>query len=498
MFNQFTARAHLEQQKRFSSNPSSTSQRSVSEVKTTGTSNAGNQPTNNVNDSNRSSLIASSNSNRNSLKECNSNRSSMDVSQSSYNTLIIHTDDSLHYDYSTPPPTYNTSKKERPRSFGESHIEGLTEIPEEYLKQSQVLKHLAKEVGLAKNLAEAGSSFSVGEEMGVETMIKSKSQPDLINLTELIPEHFESLLKENQQLTDRLNTCLLKLSKTQKLQQEINNIQREYEALVQSNDRRERLERNARNKLQNELRQYQEVNRVLCEQIEAMQQQLMNHPEHHMDRSQQDVRIAQLTAQNKELAEENKRYYIEIQAQNATLEEQRVHISILDTALKRMEEENRQKQMYVERYKQLQSLQSLQNANERRENSEHKMLLDSFVADLNANNNSDSGNIKWQLQEKNNQILRLEAECAKLEQRDLEDAPVSRKASRLASESRQDAERMISEAKQEKLRFLDEAHITSQKLEDMQRKLKTMENRLTEKDAIIRTLQGKTIRIYYY
>ena len=47
-------------------------------------------------------------------------------------------------DFSSPPPYM---KKERPRSYGEAQqMAELSEIPEEYLNQSQVLKHLAKEV----------------------------------------------------------------------------------------------------------------------------------------------------------------------------------------------------------------------------------------------------------------------------------------------------------------------------------------------------------------
>jgi angiomotin like len=42
---------------------------------------------------------------------------------------------------------------------------------------------------------------------------------------------------------------------------------------------------------------------------------------------------------DKELVDANKRQYVEIQAQSATLEEQRIHINVLDTALKRLEEE---------------------------------------------------------------------------------------------------------------------------------------------------------------
>lgn len=78
-------------------------------------------------------------------------------------------------------------------------------------------------------------------------------------------------------------------------------------------------------------------------------------------RSQQELMITQLVQQNKELIDANKRQYIEIQAQSATLEEQRIHINVLDSALKRLEEEIRQKQLYQKQ------LQSLLGANERRD-----------------------------------------------------------------------------------------------------------------------------------
>lgn len=145
---------------------------------------------------------AANGSQRNSMKpDSNSNRSSMDVSTCSYNTLIIHPDDHLMYassmtgsrDYSSPAElVMSTStassthagvggkKHDRPRSYGEQvrehwkkmcaleiyrgHLisiltncnipdyptaqgmQEITEIPDDYLNQSHVLKHLAKEI----------------------------------------------------------------------------------------------------------------------------------------------------------------------------------------------------------------------------------------------------------------------------------------------------------------------------------------------------------------
>jgi len=77
------------------------------------------------------------------------------------------------------------------------------------------------------------------------------------------------------------------------------------------------------------------------------------------------------------------RQEIELAAQRATLEEQRTHIDILDTALTnaqsnvvRLEEECRKKQVHVERVAQLQrALSSLQLASDRREQTERKLRL---------------------------------------------------------------------------------------------------------------------------
>lgn len=149
-------------------------------------------------------------SNRNSLKEVNSNRSSMDVSTCSYNTLIIHNDDSTYSignrEYPSPPPINNNNKKERPRSFGENHHQGgmqeITEIPDDYLNQSHVLKHLAKEIKIPSlsSSSSKGRSSSIARDSGVSentdtkdnqkydwiieepespNKSKSKSQPDL-------------------------------------------------------------------------------------------------------------------------------------------------------------------------------------------------------------------------------------------------------------------------------------------------------------------------------
>lgn len=304
-------------------------------------------------------------SNRNSIDH--SNRSSLDVSQSSYSTLIIHDNNEtqplftappnkhdLYFINSSPsPPNYNKNKDNKNASrtlvnyAGHIHVGGannmmmpITEHEQQYLNQSFVLKllndkHLAKEVhmpkvvestrdsGVSENTSHHQTHWSGGENSG-SGRSKSKSQPDLTKLiggaeleshesnhsatNTLNFNDFELLEVENTKLREQLNDCLMKVAKSQKLEQEVTNIYRVHEELVQSCERRERLERTARTRLQTDCRRLQELNRVLREQIEGLQQQqlLMATTQQQQQlassgRTQQDLLISQLIQQNKEL-----------------------------------------------------------------------------------------------------------------------------------------------------------------------------------------------------
>lgn len=173
----------------------------------------------------------------------------------------------------------------------------------------------------------------------------------------------------------------------------------------------------------------------------------------------------------------------------------------------------------MERCAQLQhALQSLQNASERREQAERKLRID-YDNDManrsGSSTNSETDNLKWQLREKDAQILRydrckviisvthsnklipllthhrLEAECAQLEQRNLEESNVRNVAKLAMERNSQETERILAEAKQEKIRYLDEAHAANRKVTELQTRLKLVENRLAEKDAMIRAYQGQ-------
>ncbi|XP_018576467.1 angiomotin-like protein 1 isoform X2 [Anoplophora glabripennis] len=529
----------------------------------------------NLNDSKRSSL-------RDSLP---SNRSSLDVSSSSYNTLIIH------------------SAGDEPWTG----VQEITEIPDDYLSQSSVLKHLAKEVkvpspnGTTKNenienllnkfdpinfdinnlppppeypkwsekspLQQAVNSRS---KISTDKLNLSKSQPDLSTMgaakcdfsgfrrgvsaprpptkgreeneskaEEIWPsaEMVEILIKENSALKHELENCYQRVERTQRLEQEILKVHKGHEELVQSCERRERLERAARARLQADCRRYQELNRALREQVELLSTQMLSRspvpdssgPDNlRRELSKREGLIKQLITQNKELAAAKERQEIELAAQRATLQEQRTHIDILDTALTnaqgnvvRLEEECRKKQVYVERVAQLQrALSSLQMASDRREQTERKLRLQlerelqrtkAAQGEMRGNGwdspsgseNESASELKRRLREKDEKIMTLEGECSKWEQRFLEESTLRQAAIDAASipkdakiaaleKTSQETEKIIAEARNEKIRHMDEVHAAQKKVADLESRLKDLESKLAEKDAMIRVLQKHT------
>lgn len=141
------------------------------------------------------------------------------------------------------------------------------------------------------------------------------------------------------------------------MEHEIQKVYKTQEELVQSSDRRERLERAARSRLQADNRRYQEQNRALREQVDLLSAQILSVPDNNgpdslrREITKRDVFINQLISQSnlhlnsfdyglltlfvtdKELTAAKERQEIELAAQRATLQEQRTHIDILDTAL---------------------------------------------------------------------------------------------------------------------------------------------------------------------
>lgn len=206
-----------------------------------------------------------------------SNRSSLDVSQSSNNTLIIHDHNEsqplfssssnpagLFFMNSSPSPPNSGFKKDKTVSrllgnyCGNNQVNDgnmmsrITENEQQYLNQSFVLKHLAKEVKLphVQMATESKRDSGVSENHSLSNIensakdfmlagkAKSKSQPDLTNITEKNESQeyvscstsntlnfldFEQLEVENTKLREKLNDCLMKVAKSQKVRYKIYN-----------------------------------------------------------------------------------------------------------------------------------------------------------------------------------------------------------------------------------------------------------------------------------
>ncbi|XP_076250098.1 uncharacterized protein LOC143189963 isoform X2 [Rhynchophorus ferrugineus] len=555
-------------------------------------------------------------SNRSSLRDSlPSNRSSLDVSSSSYNTLIIHsagdepwtgrnsgptssTSSYIHqqsnlYDLKLSPSQKRSSSSPSP-SITSTGVQEITDIPDDYLSQSSVLKHLAKEVKVPSPCNTAGNvdmhnlppppeyptkwadksplqaAVHNRNKINSEKLALSKSQPDLTSIgigkTDFAgfkrgvsaprpptkgreeneskgeemwsssSEMVEILIKENSALKHELENCYLRVEKTHKLEQEILKVHKAHEELVQSCDRRERLERAARARLQADCRRYQDLSRTLRDQVDMLSTQVLsrspgpdaNGPENlRRELNKREGIIKQLIMQNRELAAAKERQEIELAAQRATLQEQRTHIDILDTALTnaqgnvvRLEEENRKKQVYVERVAQLQrALYSLQLASDRREETERKLRLQ-LERELqrtkaaqgerkggwdspNGSESESASELKRQLREKDEKIMRLEGDCAKLEQRFLEESALRQAAIDAASipkdakiaaleKTSQETEKIIAEARNEKIRHMDEVHAAQKKVADLESRVKDLESKLAEKDAMIKVLHKHT------
>ncbi|XP_033334669.1 uncharacterized protein LOC117225308 isoform X2 [Megalopta genalis] len=583
----------------------------------------------NLNGSNRNSLKDSINgSNRNSLKDnlsnrtsVGSNRSSLDVSTSSYNTLIIHNanDDNswvpsgrlsgvvrehgdmgyLYCDgggkgHSNSPTMQSLSNLSHEDHVYEQPTNGgcqeITDIPDDYLSQSQVLKHLAKEVKVPSysKLTNNGGNIDMRMRDGdrakqndsesedrpppsymsvllplknksrlvgpMEKLTLSRSQPDLsrigkpdidnYNLRTTSPrpqtkgreetesatgeiwppsEMIQIVIQENSALKLELERCYNKVAKSQKLEQEIAKVHRAHEELAASCERREKLERAARLRLQNDCRRLTELNRALRDQIDLLSARTDSPPvveSMRKELTQRELLIAQLITQNKELAAAKERQEIELAAQRATLQEQRTHIDILDTALTnaqgnvvRLEDESRKKQVYVDRVGQLQrALSSLQASCERREETERQLRLQleqelrecgGGGGGINGIDGETIAELKRRIRERDEKIMSLEGDVAKWEQRYLEENALRQAAIDAASlpkdakiaaleKTSQDAEKLIAEARSEKMRHMDEVHAAQKKLADLESRMKDLESKLAERDAMIRVLQKHT------
>ncbi|XP_042204239.1 uncharacterized protein LOC121853912 isoform X1 [Homarus americanus] len=384
---------------------------------------------------------------------------------------------------------------------------------------------------------------------GIEKSHLSRSHPDLTRLNnakeatspkELINQRVVSgqidyadgpmqemadiLAQENNALKMEVDLYHRKVAKLQRFEMEIIKVHDAHEALVRSSERREQLERLARHKLHAEVKRLTELNADLKDQVDVLSTQIANRPlptdssdALRKELNKRDVFIAQLISQNKELIAAKERQEIELTAQRQTLNEQRTHIDILDSALTnaqanvvKLEEELRKKQNLVEQAGQLKRLLvSLQLAADRREQSEKNLRykLEKEIEQLRLGSKQEGpgsklSDLRREIREKDEKIMILEGEVTKWEQRYLQESAMRQLAIDAASmpkdakiaaleKTSQESERHIAQAKSDKLRQLDEIHSMSKKQAEYEARNRELESHVAERDAMIRVLQRR-------
>ncbi|XP_015917379.1 angiomotin isoform X2 [Parasteatoda tepidariorum] len=465
-------------------------------------------------------------------------------------------------------------------------VPGLTEIPKDYLDQSEVLKYLAKELNhqnrvienypppqdysnldfakdpqiiLGSAIRRRGYGMLGSKSKSAERLTVTRSHPDLSHTKHFHSEDnsaklslsvqrpdlhgrvcldsdamhasqmIELLSAENTTLKTELDLYYKKVSKLQKFEMEIQKVHKAYEDLVHSSEKREKLERTIRSRLEMEIGRLQEQNKELREHIASSSSHLAKFPvsevndsELRKELSKREVLIAQLLTQTKELLAEKERQEIELQAQRATLQEQRNHIDILDNALTnaqanvmRLEEESRKKQVYVDRVAQLQkALTSLQQSSEKRLQVERKLraqhekevqalklqLQGKSNPHSKAENSDSVESLKKTIMEYEEKIIGLEAEVSRWEQKYVEESTMRQiavdaasvpKDAKIAALERtsQESEKLIAQARSEKLKQMDELYAANRKCTELESRIKDFESKLAEKDAMIKVLQ---------
>lgn len=118
-------------------------------------------------------------------------------------------------------------------------------------------------------------------------------------------EMVQIVIQENSALKLELERCYNKVAKSQKLELEISKVHRAHEELAASCERREKLERAARLRLQNDCRRLTELNRALRDQIDLMSSRSDNPPiveSMRKELTQRELLIGQLITQSESVS----------------------------------------------------------------------------------------------------------------------------------------------------------------------------------------------------
>lgn len=327
------------------------------------------------------------------------------------------------------------------------------------------------------------------------------------------------LQSDNERLQRELESASEKAGRIEKLENEIQRLSEAHESLMRTSSKREALEKTMRNKMDSEMRRLQDFNRDLRERLESANRHLASKTQE-VQAGSQDM-VAKLLAQSYEQQQEQERLEREMALLRGAIEDQRRRAELLEQALgnaqgraARAEEELRKKQAYVEKVERLQqALGQLQAACEKREQLELRLRtrLEQELKALRAqqrhasttSGGSSNGGptelsalrLSEQLREKEEQILALEADMTKWEQKYLEeramrqfamDAAATAAAQRDTTLIRHSPQASPSSSFNEGLLAGGHRH------QEMESRLKVLHAQILEKDAVIKVLQQRS------
>ncbi|XP_064443554.1 angiomotin-like protein 2 isoform X2 [Mirounga angustirostris] len=293
------------------------------------------------------------------------------------------------------------------------------------------------------------------------------------------------LQRDNERLQRELESSAEKAGRMEKLESEIQRLSEAHESLTRASSKREALEKTMRNKMDSEMRRLQDFNRDL----RGYEQQ------------QEQEKLERETA-----------------LLRGAIEDQRRRAELLEQALSnaqgraaRAEGELRKKQAYVEKVERLQqALGQLQAACEKRELLELRLRtrLEQELKALRAQQRQagpptgGSGSpelsalrLSEQLREKEEQILALEADMTKWEQKYLEERAMRQFAMDAAATAaaQRDTTLIRHSPQPSPSSSFNEGLLTGgHRHQEMESRLKVLHAQILEKDAVIKVLQQRS------
>ncbi|KAM7011884.1 angiomotin-like 2a isoform 1-T1 [Tautogolabrus adspersus] len=324
----------------------------------------------------------------------------------------------------------------------------------------------------------------------------------------------DALMRENERLRKELEVYAEKAARLQKLELEIQRISEAYETLMKGSAKRETLEKTMRNKLEAEIKRMHDFNRDLREQLDTATRQRTAKESECSDQRQHV--FVKLLEQNEEQQREREQLERQIQHLRVSGEESQRRREILEQALattqarnRQLEEELQRKRAYVEKVERLQSaLAQLQAACEKRETLEMRLRtrleqeLKSLRAQQSQNQAADSSaselsssTLQQQLREKEERILALEADITKWEQKYLEESTMRQFAMDAAATAAAQRDTTIinhSPRHSPNNSFNEDLPLSSQRHQEMEKRIRALHAQLLEKDAVIKVLQQRS------